>query len=454
MQDLVNAQRAYFNNNTTKNIDFRIKNLKKLEQLLKNNQKLLEEAIYLDFKKSAFDTYTNELALVYHDISRAIRNIKKWAKPKRKTTNWINFPAESVVVPEPLGVALIIGAWNYPYQLTLAPVVAAMAAGNTIVLKPSELSAHTSGILARLINNAFEYQYFKVVEGGVKETSDLLEQKFDKIFFTGSVPVGKIVYQAAAKHLTPVTLELGGKSPVIVSACANLQIAAKRLVWAKFLNAGQTCIAPDYLLVEQSVVNEFLQLLKTEIEKSHFSFENENYVQIINERHLGRLLALLNEANIYTGGKHQIEQRYMQPTILYPATENDAAMKEEIFGPILPVLTYNQLDQAIAVVKNRPKPLACYVFASQKTVIDKVLQEVSFGGGGVNEAIMHITNDHMPFGGVGDSGIGSYHGEYGFGAFSHYKSVMKKHTLFELNLKYFPRTPLKSKIIKFLFGLS
>jgi aldehyde dehydrogenase (NAD+) len=453
MEEIIKAQRAFFKTNQTKDIAFRIENLKKFAQLLKDNQSQLEEAIYLDFKKSAFDTYTNELALVYNDIEEAIHQVKRWASPQRKSTNWVNFPAKSVVIPEPLGVSLIIGAWNYPYQLSLAPVVAAMAAGNTIILKPSELPAHTSRIMARLINNTFDPQYFKVVEGGIQETSDLLAQRFDKIFFTGSVPVGKIVYQAAAKHLTPVTLELGGKSPAIISACADLKIAAKRLVWAKFLNAGQTCIAPDYLLVEQAVITEFLAYLKHEITESHFSFDNGNYVQIINEKNVNRLIAFIEPEKVVHGGSYRIEERYIEPTILYPVSPDDKVMQEEIFGPILPVMTYTNLDEVIAYIKDKPKPLSCYVFASKKAVSEKVLKEVSFGGGGVNEAVMHITNSNMPFGGVGDSGIGAYHGIYGFQTFSHYKSVIKKSTLFELNLKYFPRTALKWKIIKWMLKL-
>lgn len=453
MKQLVAQQRTFWINNSTQEIDFRIQQLKKLKALLKTNESLLNQAIYDDFQRSAFDNYTNELGLLYREIDHTIKNIKTWAKRKRAKTNWINFPARSYIIPEPLGVVLVIGAWNYPFLLSLAPVVAALAAGNTVILKPSELPAHTSAVLTRLINENFEPHYFVAVEGGISETSELLLEKFDKIFFTGSVAVGKIVYQAAAKHLTPVTLELGGKSPSIITEDCNLPMCVKRLVWAKFLNAGQTCIAPDYVVIHESRKAEFLGLVKAEIEKECYSVSQGNYIQIINDKNLTKLTKLIEKDKLYYGGSYDETARILEPTIMHNISFEDAVMQEEIFGPILPVISYTNLDEVIGQIKAMPKPLACYIFTKQKSLRDKILKEVSFGGGAVNDAIMHFSNGHMPFGGVGDSGIGSYHGESGFKTFSHYKSILDKPTWFEPNLKYFPHTPFKFKLIKFLMNL-
>lgn len=453
MKEHINRQRAFFNSNTTKNIDFRIRQLKKLKKILEENTQLMDEAIYADFKKSAFECYISEHAMIFHDLNEAINKVKNWAKVKNVSTNLLNLPAKSYIVPEPLGVSLIIGAWNYPYQLSLAPAIAAIAAGNTVVLKPSEIPANTSRVLAKLINSNFDPEFFLVVEGGIKETTELLEQKFDKIFFTGSVPVGKIVYQAAAKHLTPVTLELGGKSPAFITEKCDLPVSTKRLIWSKFLNAGQTCIAPDYVLVHASVKNEFLKLAKEEIEKSKYSFENENYVQIVNEKNMKRLAQMIPAEKVYLGGNYEPGSRYFAPTLLTDITFEDKVMEEEIFGPILPVISYTHLDEAIAQVKKGAKPLSCYVYTSDKAIKEKILSEVSFGGGCVNESVMHITNSHLPFGGVGDSGIGAYHGLSGFHAFTHYKSILEKPTWLEPNLKYGPRTKSKLNLIKLILGL-
>ncbi len=445
---IVSQQRAFFNSNATKSVAFRIQQLRKLKNALQTNEQALMKAIDSDFKKSEFDTYTNELMLVYADINEAVRKVKKWARRKRTRTNLINFPAKSYVISEPLGVSLIIGAWNYPYQLSFAPMVAAIAAGCTVILKPSELPAATSRVMARIIAENFPQEYITVVEGSISETTALLEQKFDKIFFTGSVPVGRIVYQAAAKQLIPVTLELGGKSPAFITESCNMKMSVKRLVWAKFLNAGQTCIAPDYVLVHQSVKQTFLDALSAEIHQSDFRIENGNYVQIINHRNGERLSALLDQSTIYLGGTYNRETRYFEPTVLTDSTFEDRVMQEEIFGPILPVITYNDLSEAIQQVKERPKPLSCYIFTSDLRIKQRILQEVSFGGGAVNDAIMHVSNSHLPFGGVGESGIGSYHGIAGFNAFSHYKSILDKPTWFELNLKYSPHSLKKLNFIK------
>ena len=453
MHQLIQQQRDFFNTNATKSIAFRKQQLQKLFDVLKTNEQLLYDAIYKDFKKSEFETFTTELALVYNDIKEAKRKVGKWSRIKRKRTNMVNLPAKSYVIPEPLGVALVIGAWNYPYQLSFAPVVAAMAAGCTMVLKPSEIPQNTSATMAQIINENFDATYFKVIEGGVPVTTELLAQKFDKIFFTGSTNVGKIVYQAAAKHLTPVTLELGGKSPAFITQDANLKMTVKRLIWAKYLNAGQVCIAPDYVLIHKNIKDEFLKLAKEEIEKSKFAIQNDNYVQIINTRNTERLIAMIDKDKVYYGGNYNVDKRYIEPTILSDITFEDTIMQEEIFGPILPVISYDNLQEAIYKVKSMSKPLSCYVFTKDNTSKKKVLNEISFGGGCVNDAVMHISNSHFGFGGVGDSGIGSYHGEDGFRAFTHYKSILEKSNLFEANLKYYPHTKGKLALIKKMFGL-
>ncbi|MFP4547612.1 MAG: aldehyde dehydrogenase [Fidelibacterota bacterium] len=452
MDKIVALQKDFFQSNKTKDISFRRSQLLKLRRVLQENESALMTAIYKDFKKSEFDTFTNEFLLLYEDIKEALKKLKKWSKRKRVCTNLVNFPAKSYIIPEPYGVSLIIGAWNYPYQLSLAPVIPAIAAGNTVVLKPSELPAHTSAAMAKMINENFDPEFFTVVEGGVPETQALLKQNFDKIFFTGSVPVGKIVYKAAAENLTPVTLELGGKSPAIITENCNLKMTVKRLIWAKFLNAGQTCIAPDYVVAHESIKADFLAAAKKEIENAHYSFDNHNYVQIINTANYNRLIDLLDNKKIVYGGSHDEALRYIEPTIMSDITFDDKVMADEIFGPILPVISYTKLDDIIATIKNRPKPLSCYVYTKDKRVKEKVLHEISFGGGCVNDAIMHITNSNLPFGGVGNSGIGTYHGDAGFKAFTHYKSIMEKPTWFELNLKYYPYTKKKLKLVRRFFG--
>jgi aldehyde dehydrogenase (NAD+) len=454
MKTLIQSQRDFFNSNQTKNIDFRITQLLKLRKLLQANEQILNEAIYADFQKSAFDTYTNELSILYAEIDESVRKVKNWASRKRVATNLVNLPAKSYIVPEPLGVCLIIGAWNYPYQLSFGPAIAAIAAGNTVVLKPSELPIRTSQVMAKMINENFDPAFFKVVEGSIPETNALLAERFDKIFFTGSVAVGKIVYQAAAKYLTPVTLELGGKSPAIITDAANLKLHVKRIIWAKFINAGQTCIAPDYILLPKSLEQEFLTLAKAEIANEKFAVANDNYVQIINSKNLQRLAELIDPAKVFCGGGFNEQTRVFEPTIMQQVSFDDKIMQEEIFGPILPVITYENLDEAISEIKKREKPLSCYVFTSSTTLKNKIINELSFGSGAINECIMQITNSNMPFGGVGESGIGAYHGEFGFKTFSHFKSMLEKPSWFEPNLKYYPRTKFKFNLIKFLMRLS
>jgi aldehyde dehydrogenase (NAD+) len=444
----IQQQRDFFFSGKTKDIDFRIAQLKKLKQLLIDHETKMAEAILLDFGKSEFDLYTTELSIIYSDIDESIKKVKSWSKRKRIRTNVLNMPAKSFIIPEPLGVSLIIGAWNYPFQLSFSPAVAAITAGCTVILKPSELPSRTSAVMAEIVNTHFTPGFFRVIEGGVPEMTALLKEKYDKIFFTGSIPVGKIVYQAAAKYLTPVTLELGGKSPAFVTASCNMDVTVRRLVWAKFLNAGQTCIAPDYVLIEKSIEATFLQKFIAEIERSKFAVENGNYVQIINERNFDRVASHLSGQEVFYGGNMDREQRHISPTLMTNVNFDHPIMTDEIFGPILPFISFTNLDDAILEVKQRPKPLALYVFSDSREEQNKILSTISFGGGSVNDAMMHIVNPNLPFGGVGDSGMGNYHGIAGFRAFSHEKSVLHKSNYFEPTLKYSPHTPSRLLWIK------
>lgn len=453
LKEIIQSQNVYFNTNTTKDVNFRVKQLKKLKGVLEENEEKINKAIYSDFKKSVFDTFTSELAILYSDIDEAIKKVRRWSKRKRVGTNLLNFPGRSYIYPEPLGTCLVIGAWNYPYQLSFAPVIAAIAAGNTVVLKPSEIPSKTSRLIAEMVNFNFEEQYFHVIEGGVETTTALLNLKWDKIFFTGSTKVGKIVYQAAAEHLTPVTLELGGKSPAFVSKDCDLDLAVNRIVWGKFLNAGQTCIAPDYVLVDPTIKDVFLEKLKNRILKMDFSYQNENYVQIIDEKNYERLMNMIDKDKIYYSGEYDVASRYFPPVILKGVCFSDQVMEEEIFGPILPVIPYENLTWAIDEVKKRPKPLSCYVFSNDKAYKKRIINEISFGGGAINDAVMHISNSNLPFGGVGNSGMGSYHGKAGFDSFSHQKGVLSKATWFDPSLKYSPYTNKKLKIVRWLMGV-
>ena len=448
------GQKKFFADGKTLALAVRKTQLKKLKEILQANEERLYEAIYADFCKSTFDTYTTEIAILYQEIDEAISNLTKWAKTKKVTTNWVNFPAKSFVMKEPLGVTLIIGAWNYPYQLLLAPAVAAIAAGCSAVLKPSELSSATSALMSELINQHFDPGLLRVIEGGVTETTELLTLSWNKIFFTGSVRVGRIVYAAAAKNLVPVTLELGGKSPDVITEDCNLNMTVKRLVWAKYLNAWQTCIAPDYVMVHKNIAEAFIGAMRSEISKECFSIENGNYVQIINNHNLSRLSALIEPEQVAIGGRVDEKDRVIEPTVLYPSSFQSKAMQEEIFGPILHVIVYNQLETVIDQINEGPKPLAAYIFTSNSSTRDYFLNKVPFGGGAVNDAVMHISNSALPFGGVGNSGIGAYRGKAGFDCFSHAKSVLQKSTLIELNLKYYPHTPGKLNWIRRILKLS
>ncbi len=451
--ELVNSQRDYFNTNQTKAIKLRVTTLKKLLTILETNENLLYEAIYKDFKKSKFEVYETELGLLYGEIKLAIDEIENWSRKQQVATNLINMPASSYILPEPLGVSLVIGAWNYPYLLSLHPMVSAIAAGNTVVIKPSEISPFTSALMAQIINTNFDAKYIHVVEGGIPESTELLKQKFDKIFYTGSTAVGKIIYRAAAEHLTPVTLELGGKSPGFVLADAKIKITAQRLVWGKFINAGQTCVAPDYLVVDEKIKDELIAEIKKQIIKIHGKNpeNSEALTRIINTHHFERLIKLIDTKKVIIGGEHNLENLYIAPTVMDNVTFSDLVMEDEIFGPILPIITYTDLDWVINQVKSRPKPLALYAFTESTKLKNKILTEISFGGGAINETLVHLGNHHLPFGGVGSSGTGNYHGKFGFDNFSHQKAIHDKPTWFEPGIKYPPYTDFKFKILKKLF---
>ncbi|MBW8359044.1 MAG: aldehyde dehydrogenase [Weeksellaceae bacterium] len=447
VQHILEKQREFYKTHKTKDPDFRKHKLRQLKTLIQKNEDVLYEAIYKDFGKSRFETYTTEISFVLKDIDYYLKNLDRFAKPKSAKTNLVNQIATSKIYSEPLGCVLVIGAWNYPYQLSLSPMVAAIAAGNTCIVKPSEIAFHTMAVMAQIINPEFPEEFLYVAEGGIEETTELLKLKFDKIFFTGSTRVGKIVYEAAAKHLTPVTLELGGKSPVIVTASADFDVAAKRIVWGKFLNAGQTCVAPDYLLVDEKVKDKFLEYLRQYIKKFEYGPDKQHYTQIINQKNFKRLTELIDTAKVYFGGNHDVNNLYIEPTILTDVQWEDKVMQEEIFGPVLPVLTYQYFREALNEILETEKPLAAYIFTKNNEEKELFTSLLSFGGGCINDVVMHLSNDHLPFGGVGNSGIGSYHGKYGFEAFSHRKAVMDRATWGEPNLKYPPYSEEKMKWI-------
>lgn len=446
--EILSHQREFFNSQKTKNLNFRKLYLKKLKEILVKNEDLLYEAIYKDFGKSKFDTFTTEISFVLKDIDYYLSNLKSLSKPKSVRTNLANQFGSSKIYPEPLGCTLVIGAWNYPYQLSLSPMVAALAAGNTCILKPSEVAEHSMKAMAKIINENFPAEYLYVAEGGIEETTEILKLKFDKIFFTGSSRVGKIIYEAAAKHLTPVVLELGGKSPAIVTSSADFEVAAKRIVWGKFLNSGQTCVAPDYILVDEKVKDSFLDSLKSYIQKFNYDPEAKQYTQIINTKNFERLTGLIDREKIFYGGGSDAGKRYIEPTILQNVTWNDAVMQEEIFGPILPVLTFKNFNEALLQVAEHEKPLSAYLFTDKSEEKENFISKISFGGGCINDVVMHLSNDYLPFGGVGNSGMGNYHGKFGFAAFSHEKAILDRATWGEPDLKYPPYSEKKLSWIK------
>lgn len=449
---ILHQQKIFFATHKTKNVSYRIQQLEKLKSVLQEHEEMLYEAIHQDFGKSRFDTFTTEISFILKDITYFLKNLKRLSKPRKVATNLANIPGRSRIYFEPLGNVLVIGAWNYPYQLSLSPMVAAIAAGNTCIIKPSEVAANNMVAMAKIINENFDPELLHVAQGGVEETTEILQLKFDKIFFTGSTRVGKIVYEAAAKHLTPIVLELGGKSPAIVTESADFQIAAKRIVWGKFLNGGQTCVAPDYVLVNEKIKDKFLEYLRSYNLKSNYRSDSEHYTRIINEKNFDRLIQLIDPEKIYTGGNHDRSQLFIEPTILHNISWDDKIMEEEIFGPILPVLTYLYFREALTEIQSREKPLAAYLFTNNEDEKKLFTSLVSFGGGCINDVIMHLSNPHLPFGGVGNSGMGHYHGKFSFETFSHQKAVLHRKWWGEPNLKYPPYSENKLKWIKRLLG--
>lgn len=437
---LLEEQRRFFLDGNTKPIDFRIKQLKSLKRLLKENEKELINAVFQDFRKSPFETFGTEIGLIINEVNFALKNIYRWVKPKTVPTAMVNFPSRNYILKEPYGNVLIISPWNYPIQLCLLPLVGALAAGNTAIIKPSELTPHTSEIIAKLLPKYFDTKVVTTVLGGVETSSALLELDFNYIFFTGSTRVGKIIMQSAAKRLIPVTLELGGKSPCIVDETANLHISAKRIVWGKFVNAGQTCVAPDYLMVQESIKEDFLIELDKAIHELYGvdPSQSDDYPRIINTDHFQRLTSFLSNGTVVTGGQSNSEDLYISPTILRDITWKDDIMQDEIFGPILPVLSFTDINDAIHQVLNTPRPLALYVFTSDSDTERLVLERVPFGGGAINDTIAQFGNHHLSFGGVGASGFGSYHGKASFDSFSHQKSIMKKNFLVDIPIRYAP----------------
>ncbi|MGC8866438.1 MAG: aldehyde dehydrogenase [Bacteroidales bacterium] len=450
MQTIFDKQRAAALRGDLLPLKKRKEMLRTLRRVLKSNLPLLEKAIYQDFGKSAFETYATELALIFDEIQLNLDYMDEWASVRKVPHGLAHFPGRSRIYPEPYGNVLIIGAWNYPYQLSLAPAVPALSAGNCAIIKPSELAPHSSAAMAQLINENFPPEIFHVVEGGIDETQYLLHLPFNKIFFTGSPRVGKFVMKAAAENLIPVTLELGGKSPCIVMPDANLSRAAQRIAWGKFLNAGQTCIAPDFLLVHTQVKEKFLQKLISATEKNlgPDPFTSEAYVRIINTRNFERLQSLIDPDKIYHGGRMNAAERFMGPTILTGITWDDPIMQDEIFGPLLPVIEFDDIHDVIRKLQTLPSPLSLYLFTSSRRLQREVIQKLKFGGGCINDTIMHIANSYLPFGGVGQSGMGAYHGEEGFRTFTHYKSVMHKANWFEPPVKYPPYSKFKLWLIR------
>ncbi|MEQ8468900.1 aldehyde dehydrogenase [Coleofasciculus sp. E1-EBD-02] len=449
--DIIRKQRDFFATGKTKDVKWRMEQLKCLKQAVVDDQEAIIKAVQADLGRPEFEAYFEIAAIA--EINYAIKHLKSWVKPKKVGVGLEQFPASGKIYPEPLGVVLIISPWNYPFQLLISPLVGAIAAGNCAVLKPSEIAAHTSSAIANLIQKTFDPAYIAVVEGDADTSKALLAEKFDHIFFTGGTAIGKIVMEAAAKHLTPVTLELGGKSPCIVDADTDLKDTAKRITWGKYLNAGQTCIAPDYLLVDRRIKSDLL----TEVQKCVADFygqepeKSPDYARIISHRHFDRLVPLLKNGEIVIGGQTRPEDKYIAPTVIDGVSWDSPVMEEEIFGPILPVLEYQDLNDAIAQINARPKPLALYLFSKDKQKQQQVLQQTSSGGVCLNDTVMQVGVTTLPFGGVGDSGMGNYHGKASFDTFSHFKSVLKKGFWFDLNWRYPPyngKLSLFKRIIK------
>lgn len=455
LKEKINKQREYFSTGETKDINFRIEKLKKLRDVLKSEEEKVFEALKKDLMKSSFESYVTEVAMVYDEINMHIKNIKKWSKKRRVKTPLVQFPAKSFIQLEPYGVVLIIGPFNYPFMLTMDPLIGAIAAGNTAVIKPSESAPETSKILKEILEKVFDEKYVLHVnpERGKEVVEELLKEKFDYIFFTGSATVGKIVMKAASQYLTPVTLELGGKSPCIIDEDCKVELAARRIVWGKLMNSGQTCVAPDYLYVHKDIEEEFIKKLEEEI-KNQFGdnpLESQDYSKMVNEREFNRVLSYIDKEKLVFGGNYNRKTFQIEPTILKNITWDDPVMEREIFGPIFPILTFENLDEVIRVVNSKDKPLALYYFSEDKNKIEKVLNSTSSGGVTINDTLVHVSSSYLPFGGVGNSGMGEYHGKYSFDLFSNKKGVMNRKTFLDLKIRYAPfqnKLTIVKKIMK------
>ncbi|MEH2167279.1 MAG: aldehyde dehydrogenase [Nostoc sp.] len=439
ISEFVSKQRQFFQTKQTKNVEFRIEKLKKLKQAIEDNKDNIIQALKADLHKPGFEAYF-EIIGVLNEIKYAIKNLKIWTKTQKIPTPFHQFLSSAKFSHEPLGVVLIIGPWNYPFNLIFTPLLGAIAAGNCAILKPSEIASHTSTVIADIIQKSFDPSFITVIQGGVETSKELLSESFDHIFFTGGTEIGKIVMSAAAQHLTPVTLELGGKSPCIVDDSVHIEYTAKRIVWGKFSNAGQTCTAPDYLLVNQKIKKDLLNSIKEQIQKFYGDdpSTSHSYARIINQRHFYRLSELLKDGKTLVGGDTNLETLYIAPTVIDQVSWKDKIMQEEIFGPILPVIEYTELSEAIELVNKQPKPLALYFFSSNKKNQEWVLQSTVSGGVCINETVMHLTVPGLPFGGVGASGFGRYHGKAGFDTFSYQRGVLNKSFLLDLKWRYPP----------------
>ncbi len=453
IHDVVQRQREFFMTGATLDVDYRVDALKRLRASIKAHEKDIADALYKDLRKSELESYMSETGMVLDEIKYELRHIRKWSRTKRVKTPIAQFISKSFVVPQPYGVVLIMAPWNYPVQLCLEPLVGAVAAGNVAIVKPSAYAAEVSRCLANIVEEVFLPEYVAVVEGGREQNTQLLEEKFDYIFFTGSETVGKIVMEKASRHLTPVSLELGGKSPVIVDRTANLEVSARRLAFGKYLNAGQTCVAPDYLLIERSVKDNFLECFERAVSEFFPKGDFSNMPVIVNDRHFKRLMDAIDAskakgAKVFMGGNGDMNSRFIEPTVLDDVSWDSPVMEQEIFGPILPVIEYEDLDSVLNAIKQRPKPLALYLFSNDKAVQCKVLSSIPYGGGCVNDTIIHLATPYMGFGGVGESGMGSYHGKRSFDTFTHYKSIVKKSNVIDLPMRYHPYSKKKLSFIK------
>lgn len=453
IDELVALQREYYTLGETKKVDFRKNALLSLKKEIIKREKDINLALNKDLSKSPFEAYMTEVGMTLSELDFVIKKVKKWAKTKRVPTPLAQFAAKSFVMPEPYGVVLIMAPWNYPFMLTLEPLVGAIAAGNCCILKPSAYSPNTSAIIKEIVEAVFPEKYVAVVEGGRDKNTELLNQRFDYIFFTGSMAVGRLVMEKAAANLTPVSLELGGKSPCIVEKSANLKLAAKRLAFGKTLNAGQTCVAPDYLLIDESVKKEFLEYYCDWVKKMYTEepLKNPSLVKIINRKHFDRIVGLIEQNKVILGGKSDEELNKIEPTVMDNVTLKSPIMQEEIFGPVLPVITFKSIEevpQLQSSVLDGSKPLALYLFTQNKQVEKFILEKISFGGGCINDTIVHLATPHMGFGGVGNSGMGSYHGKLSFDTFSHHKSILKKANWIDLPIRYQPETEGKEKLLR------